>query len=404
MGLAIGAFGLAVLGLAITSLALHNTEESNSISISNEVDSPKGGLLDALFPEEMAKLKAKAFQGLAWLGIKILNSQLEENAINNSIEDCIEGTTSGLGDALGRAIADIDLTKGSTNNVSCDIIDNNQGSISSMSISSDNEITNDIPVDNFWGRTREETPSITGVPAIPKEGPTIWDTPASDIPEPSITGFPAIPKEGPQITGIPGDTGLDVPIITGFPASKSQTVESTILKTTSKEVQRTDEIELGFNRNPDHDESEFERQIKAQEEGLNNLSIADYLKNRTAYKNNGRSKEGAKAQRKARRAAEKAKMNELISNLKISVEEAKAKAKEWIKTQAALHNPDQAAGGDPTNITGVGDAAINKSIGAQWKKNAVILEEAVRKYMEEHNLSETAEELKDIYLNVKLKF
>ena len=73
----------------------------------------------------------------------------------------------------------------------------------------------------------------------------------------------------------------------------------------------------------------------------------------------------------------KQKINELTSNLKISVEEAKAKAKEWIKTQAALHNPDQAAGGDPTNITGVGDAAINKSIGAQWKKNAVILEEAV---------------------------
>ena len=71
----------------------------------------------------------------------------------------------------------------------------------------------------------------------------------------------------------------------------------------------------------------------------------------------------------------KQKINELTSNLKISVEEAKAK--EWIKIQAALHNPDQAAGGDPTNITGVGDAAINKSIGAQWKKNAVILEEAV---------------------------
>ncbi|HEL1634483.1 TPA: hypothetical protein TXL60_001871 [Streptococcus suis] len=50
-----------------------------------------------------------------------------------------------------------------------------------------------------------------------------------------------------------------------------------------------------------------------------------------------------------------------------SLEEAEQQAKNWLSTQHALHDPDQIAGGFANNVTGIGDANINKAIGSQWK-------------------------------------
>ena len=36
-------------------------------------------------------------------------------------------------------------------------------------------------------------------------------------------------------------------------------------------------------------------------------------------------------------------------------------------TQAAVHNPDQVAGGYASNVGGVGDKGVNSSIGSQWR-------------------------------------
>ncbi len=36
----------------------------------------------------------------------------------------------------------------------------------------------------------------------------------------------------------------------------------------------------------------------------------------------------------------------------MSAEEAKVQAEDWLRTQAALHNPDQVAGGRVTNVGG----------------------------------------------------
>ena len=51
----------------------------------------------------------------------------------------------------------------------------------------------------------------------------------------------------------------------------------------------------------------------------------------------------------------------------MSYRKAEEKALEWIKTQAVLHDPDMIAGGKPLNITGMGNARVNSSIGSQWK-------------------------------------
>lgn len=82
----------------------------------------------------------------------------------------------------------------------------------------------------------------------------------------------------------------------------------------------------------------------------------------------------------------------------MSRQDANKKANEWLETQAALHNPDQIAGGNPINIGGMGDKKVNSSIGSQWKYRIDVLDEQIRE------LSKTMveSERKSTYLNVKL--
>lgn len=165
-------------------------------------------------------------------------------------------------------------------------------------------------------------------------------------------------------------------------------------------------------------EEEYLRQIKGQQEGLRNLTIAEYLKNREAYfrrkkeqkeqgKKNptGRAKEGSEEQERERERALAKKIQEIKQkNKSISEGDAENQAKEWMKTQAALHDPDQIAGGDPKNITGMGNARVNSSIGSQWqgKSRADDVEKQVREYIEENNIPES--EWDDILLDIEIVY
>lgn len=82
----------------------------------------------------------------------------------------------------------------------------------------------------------------------------------------------------------------------------------------------------------------------------------------------------------------------------MSWEEAEKNANSWLKSQAALHNPDQIAGGKPLNIGGMGDKRINSSIGSQWKYRIDIVDEQIG----ELTKSLTSDQRKNTYLNVKL--
>ncbi|MDV7767678.1 polymorphic toxin type 15 domain-containing protein [Peribacillus sp. CSMR9] len=162
-------------------------------------------------------------------------------------------------------------------------------------------------------------------------------------------------------------------------------------------VQRISEIEVMFKQNPKHNTEEFSRQLKDQEKGLNDLTIEEYLKNRERYIEEGRALEGNAAQKLARKEALKEKVLELRKQ-GLSRQDANKKANEWLETQAALHNPDQIAGGNPINIGGMGDKKVNSSIGSQWKYRIDVLDEQIRE------LSKTMveSERKSTYLNIKL--
>ncbi|WP_255377407.1 polymorphic toxin type 15 domain-containing protein [Listeria sp. ILCC797] len=157
------------------------------------------------------------------------------------------------------------------------------------------------------------------------------------------------------------------------------------------------EIEIEFNRNPKHDAAEFARQLENQQKGMNELTVQEYLDNRTHYIAEGRAIEGNAAQQAAREKALSNKIEELFGQ-GMSWESAEKEATSWMDSQAALHNPDQIAGGNASIIGGMGDKGINSSLGAQWKYRIDTVDEQIREMAK----NMTPEQLKNTYLNVKL--
>lgn len=172
-------------------------------------------------------------------------------------------------------------------------------------------------------------------------------------------------------------------------------------KDNAEKKQMQPPVGIQFTCKEKYDRAEYERQVKNQEEGLNNISLYDYIKNRERYKENGRDVDvGGQAQEKARQEARADRIAENRRN-GMNREDAEKEADDWLNTQAALHDPDQIAGGDAANVTGMGDKEINSSIGSQWQYRIEAVDSAVQKYVEENGLTE--EELKNVYMNVKLE-
>nr|WP_288826852.1 polymorphic toxin type 15 domain-containing protein [uncultured Clostridium sp.] len=162
------------------------------------------------------------------------------------------------------------------------------------------------------------------------------------------------------------------------------------------DVRKLDEIEVKFKQNPKHDSDEFTRQLKAQEDGMNQLTVDEYLTNRDRYLAEGRALEGNAAQQAAREQALTDKIEELVDSGK-SIEDATKQANDWMNSQAALHNPDQIAGGNPLNVSGMGDKGINSSLGSQWKYRIDDVDAQIRKAAE----MMTEAERQSTHLNIK---
>ncbi|WMJ67637.1 PAAR domain-containing protein [Stenotrophomonas sp. 24(2023)] len=115
---------------------------------------------------------------------------------------------------------------------------------------------------------------------------------------------------------------------------------------------------------------EMDRQLKGQEQGLNDMSVEDYLSAREAFDPKNRNRTAA---RQAREDFRDKLQNEKFNELKrsFSAREAKrladAYADETMKTLNALHNPDLVAGGKDI-IADFGDGEVNHTIGRQWRQ------------------------------------
>lgn len=153
------------------------------------------------------------------------------------------------------------------------------------------------------------------------------------------------------------------------------------------------------------DKKEFLRQLKAQERGLNSQSLAENMDNREAFNKrkeetgNGRDVEkSSRAQKETREKALQSRIEKNQSN-GMSYKEAKIEAESWIKTQAAIHNPDQIAGGRPDKVSRMGDSRVNSSLGGQWKSRV----DTLAKGVEDFANGKTRAELEVTKMNIKLE-
>lgn len=100
-------------------------------------------------------------------------------------------------------------------------------------------------------------------------------------------------------------------------------------------IKRIEPISVSFKRNIKHDEKEFYRQLKDQEEGLNKLTVKEYMDNREKYIKNGRDIEAKHYQRLMREKAVKKKFQELISS-GVSIKEAEQQSEIWLKKTSSI--------------------------------------------------------------------
>lgn len=142
------------------------------------------------------------------------------------------------------------------------------------------------------------------------------------------------------------------------------------------------EIEICFDKPPGADQQEFERQLKEQQDELNNMSPEQYQANRGRFLQQGRGAGDATARRNARNGHKAQRENELFrENLSKGMNPVAAKMQAKAQTSAemaaldALHALDTVAGGDPTKIIRLGDSGINRAIGRQWKSRVQQLDE-----------------------------
>ena len=113
----------------------------------------------------------------------------------------------------------------------------------------------------------------------------------------------------------------------------------------------------------------YKKQVAGQEAGMRELLVKDFLANRDRYEKEGRSAEGSAEQDKLREKKRK----QLEAQKK-----SKAEIQAVMDAIAALHEPDQIAGGEPV-CEELGDRRINSSIGSQWKSRIEKVQAAAEK-------------------------
>jgi Novel toxin 15 len=115
-------------------------------------------------------------------------------------------------------------------------------------------------------------------------------------------------------------------------------------------------------------DKEFDRQLKEQQDAINKTSADEILKRRAAIRKAGGT-DGVRdnaAQQAARTAYSKKRTAELIRQGKSPAQAAKD-VKTELASLAATHRLDIIAGGNPSDISGMGDSKVNSSLGPQWR-------------------------------------
>ncbi|MET0401373.1 MAG: polymorphic toxin type 15 domain-containing protein, partial [Cystobacter sp.] len=123
---------------------------------------------------------------------------------------------------------------------------------------------------------------------------------------------------------------------------------------------------------------EYDRQLRRQQDALNNMTVDEYLTAREAYARHGRNPVADTMQENARDDFRSDVVGSITKSLRRQnpslgaaeiTRQANARADSLLDKLAALHEPDMVAGGwsDPMP-KGMGDSAVNSASGASWNQ------------------------------------
>ena len=172
------------------------------------------------------------------------------------------------------------------------------------------------------------------------------------------------------------------------------TVDMSVPRISEKPI----ELDMSF-KSDKIDVDEFYSQGYMQEDALNNLTVEEYFNNYNSRVQNGRAVAGTEAQREYRFVATEVTADNLMeANPALSYQEAREMATGMYRKSAALHNPDQIAGGDPTQIYAIGGSRENSAFGALWRSGRA---DQLHDKIVELTKNMTPEEMKQTRLHVK---
>jgi len=150
---------------------------------------------------------------------------------------------------------------------------------------------------------------------------------------------------------------------------------------------------------------EYERQLEGQQKGINSLTIDKWQSNRKKYLIQGRAPESSGEQKRQREKLKATTINRVyIEALDRGEEMDIEKATRIVeKEYAALHDPDQVAGGDSNMITSLGRMDINSSIGSQWKNKIHTVDVMVEKMFKKFNKDQRSKVKMNVELEIRKK-
>jgi hypothetical protein len=168
----------------------------------------------------------------------------------------------------------------------------------------------------------------------------------------------------------------------------------------------TPEVPVRFTLRPGLNQVEYRRQLSMQETAINEMVVEDWFRNRDRYTErsrvgrSGRHRSSEREQRNLKALYRAAAIERLTGGVNatgdsvaftdqylsafvgsvfgkypvatrmqgLSEADATREVDDWMKTQNALHSPDQVVGGSHDDLTGLGSGGVNSDIGANWGK------------------------------------
>ena len=159
-------------------------------------------------------------------------------------------------------------------------------------------------------------------------------------------------------------------------------------------------IDMPYNPNASYTVEEFIEQAQDQEFGLNQLSVSAFLDNYESRKENGRSPEGTQMQHQYKEGVRECLIYDLMEqDANLTQEEAELRVANMLKGGAALHDPDQIAGGFSTEIHGYGSAGANSALGSLWGHDRA---ENLYEQIKEKSKGMSRDEMENAKLNIRL--